>query len=476
MSNKYSRDGHDIFTHDDDYDDYGGDERRSLVLDLFISARSLGRVDRRRSLVNGNGQQSAIARRRAVSVCVLLASKPKKYTMTMKLQEIGFSSSVLATTDAFQSDAVVRLHVAVSLGGKLREECHVAKFWREEIVACEIWRDVSPTTHGIILGSTILVQRFVQSTHNTQQTATTMMADDSTNNADSSSSSNNNNNKRPRLSSTPAQEQEQEHQLSLLKISDLPDESLEVISKFLSFPSRALFAVAMTAPSLLTAAAGDGEEEESSSFPWKTGKLKATNQAILSMRDCDLQKGYFEIDFGEVGDEVSLASSLNDNDIHGVLICIDAVNRLEYLSLACCTKITGTGLKPLQGSTVLKSIALSTTISWRPNDIMPYNLRPEIVIPILTSIIDAPDNCLRTISMPRSFRETKIAIVEEFQTKFAELLEAEGYVCPRCGRPQKPGGRELEDREYCVYKSEGTRCTGYYCERCYIELYDRVLW
>ena len=237
-----------------------------------------------------------------------------------------------------------------------------------------------------------------------------------------------------------------------------------MISTFLPGYSRALFAVAMTAPSHSTPRGGVGGGTES---PWKTPKLKATNQAILSMRDSDLQNGgggddnvaawWTTLDFKEL-----VASSLNDNDLHAALICIDAVNRLEYLQLTG-NEIIGSGLKPLRDSTVLREIDLSISRC----------LRTEIVIPILDSIIAAPGNSLRNIYLPRSFREKPSAIVEEFQTKFAELLEAVGYNCPRCGRLQNPGDRDDEDREFCVYDPEGTKCTGYYCMGCYVRLYDR---
>ena len=269
---------------------------------------------------------------------------------------------------------------------------------------------------------------------------------------------------------TPTSPRKKQHRC-LLKISDLPDESLEVISTFLPGYSRALFAVAMTAPSVTTPRGGGGGAES----PWKTPKLKATDQAILSMRDSDLQNGgdgddnvaawWTTLDFKEL-----VASSFNDNDLHAALICIDAVNRLEYLQLTG-NEIIGSGLEPLRGSTVLREIILSC--GWDPPMDFHNTFRTEIVIPILDSIIAAPGNSLRNIYLPRSFREKPSAIVEEFQTKFAELLEAVGYNCPRCGRLQNPGERDDEDREFCVYDPEGTKCTGYYCMGCYVRLYDR---
>ena len=195
--------------------------------------------------------------------------------------------------------------------------------------------------------------------------------------------------------------------------------------------------------------------------------MKATNQVILSMHDSDLQNGgggddnvaawWTTLDFKEL-----VASSFNDNDLHAALICMDAVNRLEYLQLTG-DEIIGIGLKPLRDLTVLREIDLSISRC----------LRTEIVIPILDSIIAAPGNSLRNIYLQRSFHEKPSAIVEEFQTKFAELLEAVGYNCPRCGRLQNPGDRDDEDREFCVYDPEGTKCTGYYCMGCYVRLYDR---
>lgn len=296
------------------------------------------------------------------------------------------------------------------------------------------------------------------------------MADDSTNK--------DGRNKRPRRSTsrTTSSTQQRKKKQQQCHVVDLPDGLLEVISTFLPGPSRALFAVAVTFPSL-TARKGKS--------PWMSPELKATNQAILSMP----QEGggavaasspaasawWKELDFNFEGS----APLLNDKDMHAVLICIDAVKRLESLKLSTCIKLKGSGLKPLRGSIVLKELELVTPYDPPSYDPCAPAISPEItyryqaqsVIPILTSIIDAPGNVLRIISLPANFFQDGIQIVSNFLSKFADLLQEEGYECPICGNEQEPGFDDDDDdddryREY-MYESRGTKCTGYYCVECW---------
>lgn len=140
----------------------------------------------------------------------------------------------------------------------------------------------------------------------------------------------------------------------IMNIKCLPDDTLASVAKFLPKPSRALFAVGMTSPSLTR------------KKPWKLPKSVTTNQAILSLNSStighgieDEQRGddddgeyWTTLDFVDIDE--TLANKLTDDDIGGALICIDAVNRLKSLKLTGCVNIKGTGLKPLKGSKVLE--------------------------------------------------------------------------------------------------------------------------
>lgn len=133
-------------------------------------------------------------------------------------------------------------------------------------------------------------------------------------------------------------------------LSDLPSGALSHAATFLAVPSRALFAGAL-------------------------------NSAIAY--DSPLEA----LDFGDI--EKELAVKLSDKDIKDALISIDATNRLKLLRLTNCINITGAGLEPLRGSTVIENIDLS--LVGRRKD---YYLRPKLscdkVLSILDSIIERP--------------------------------------------------------------------------------------
>eukprot|EP00984_Skeletonema_dohrnii_P016511 scaffold7349_cov129-Skeletonema_dohrnii-CCMP3373.AAC.16 len=62
------------------------------------------------------------------------------------------------------------------------------------------------------------------------------------------------------------------------------------------------------------------------------------------------------LDFVDI--PVSLASRLTDDDLGAVLLCIDAKSNLERLNLTHCFNIVGQGLEPLRASNVLEKIDL----------------------------------------------------------------------------------------------------------------------
>jgi len=61
----------------------------------------------------------------------------------------------------------------------------------------------------------------------------------------------------------------------------------------------------------------------------------------------------------------NLRMRLTDGDIAGMLVCIDAVNKLESVKLPHCINIRGDGLAPLRGSVVLRKVDLSIVYSIR---------------------------------------------------------------------------------------------------------------
>ena len=108
-------------------------------------------------------------------------------------------------------------------------------------------------------------------------------------------------------------------------MDNLPSSALTHIASFLTVPSRALFAVALSVTS-----------EES--------------LAIVGRTQCDI------LDFGEIHKD--LAAKLTDDDISNILRSVNAVNRVKRLRLTGCVNITGAGLEPLRDSLVIEHIDL----------------------------------------------------------------------------------------------------------------------
>jgi hypothetical protein len=90
-------------------------------------------------------------------------------------------------------------------------------------------------------------------------------------------------------------------------LSDLPNGLLAHTATFLSAPSRALLAVAL-------------DVESSAAF-----SPNERSSAII------VGSEWSALDFGEV--EKELAEKLSDDDVSAVLLCIDAVNRVQKLKL-----------------------------------------------------------------------------------------------------------------------------------------------
>ncbi|KAL7539461.1 hypothetical protein ACHAXR_009305, partial [Thalassiosira sp. AJA248-18] len=169
-----------------------------------------------------------------------------------------------------------------------------------------------------------------------------------------------------------------------LHITALPESVLEHLSAYLSKPSRAMFAVAMTAPSESWAKSNCERQPSSAS------------KAIISSSS----EKWDHLDFLDI--EKGLARGLSDNDLCGILVCIDAVSKLKRLKLTGCVNITGHGLEPLSDSTVLEQIDLSLVGQHKTPVIYPEPLiSEEAVFPILHSILDAEDSSLKSMQLPK---------------------------------------------------------------------------
>ena len=115
-----------------------------------------------------------------------------------------------------------------------------------------------------------------------------------------------------------------------LNITDLPIGFLVDVSSYLTKPSRAIFAVAISG--------SDGYQVKQS--------ISDSSKAIIASSDWDT------LDFVDIGK--NLAERLTDGDLHAILMCINSKQTLKILKLTSCTNIIGGGLSPLRSSIFIK--------------------------------------------------------------------------------------------------------------------------
>ena len=188
-------------------------------------------------------------------------------------------------------------------------------------------------------------------------------------------------------------------------LSDLPIGALSHVSSFLpSLPSRALFAVALN----------------------YYRDIDSSSAIVGDQRDV--------LDFGDI--EKQLAAKLTDDDVRNILLSIDAINNLKTLRLTNLLNITGIGLEPLRGSTVIEKIDLSLVGDNQTPDISPA---PPIsctdVLPILDSIIDMGGaSSLKLLIFPKKWRKERNTESEFhiFLFRYNELLCSRVVTCLSC--------------------------------------------
>jgi len=228
---------------------------------------------------------------------------------------------------------------------------------------------------------------------------------------------------------------------SIISINNLTEDNLIAISKYLPKTSRALFAVALTAPS--------------SSYRQKNGKPSCASKAIISavqptesftsivdtlckkspwpLRRPRPQGDYYfrrsittkqikeyydggytweMLDFVDIGR--TLASKLTDDDLYAMLVCINAQHNLKRLNLTHCFNIIGYGLQPLRSSTTFEKLDLGLGQQCEiPNryDLTIRNanreakISEEIIFGILDSILNVEGNAFKRLQVHGSMWE-----------------------------------------------------------------------
>lgn len=231
---------------------------------------------------------------------------------------------------------------------------------------------------------------------------------------------------------------------SATKISlvGLPDGVLLEVADYLVKPSRVLFAVAVTAPSPSWSITNSTRRQ-----PSRLGRLILSSAA----------KGWDRLDFGDV--EQSLANRFTDIDLYAALVCIDAVNKLKCLRLTGCVQLIGQGLESLRGSVVLEQIDLSMVgLHEKPDLDCPPSISEDVVLPILYTILQANDNSLKLVQLPKLWRQEPTHENSEFIEAFNTSMNNSLY-CTKCN-----GGIYLELSDW-VMSSQGI-CYGTYNHVC----------
>jgi hypothetical protein len=225
-------------------------------------------------------------------------------------------------------------------------------------------------------------------------------------------------------------------------LSDLPTGALAHVSSFLTSPSRALFAVALNARDSSAAIAGDS---------WGV------------------------LDFGDIGKD--LAAKLSDEDIRGVLLSIDAVNNLKKLRLTNCIHVTGVGLDPLRGSTIIEQIDLSLVGDHESPKLDPDpSISCAEVVTILDSIIGRGEDCsLEYLQFPNEWRKERNTESDfhAFLTRYYDYLSSRADVCLKCGCNLRGDGHvlQMDGYQYGTQNFTCYDCMNKYCYECEDDLF-----
>jgi len=171
--------------------------------------------------------------------------------------------------------------------------------------------------------------------------------------------------------------------------------------------------------------------------------LSPATKAVLSMHTDDWRERYEKICFNHTRMNLNTVNpnkyikhklDLDDIDLKAVLICIDARNNVKSLRLNECFDITGRGLEPLAGSSVIEKIDLSLVVLNYERckfDMEQISLCEGIVLPILHSIIEGESPSLRLVQLPLKWRNGKSNELSQFMGEYDSHLERLELTCQR---------------------------------------------
>ena len=191
--------------------------------------------------------------------------------------------------------------------------------------------------------------------------------------------------------------------------------------------------------------------------------LSPASKAVLSMHIDDWGKRFEEFNFyHDPNSYTTHKLDLDDIDLKAILVCIDARNNVKYLCLNECINITGRGLKPLAGSSVIQQIDLSLVFKIdKREDMEQISLCEGIVLPILHSIIEGDSSSLRHVQMPLKWRNGKSNELSQFMEVYNDRLEGMDLIC-RCFNECGMGMHKQGER-YGIQTATCSKCLECFC-------------
>ena len=235
----------------------------------------------------------------------------------------------------------------------------------------------------------------------------------------------------------PVMDNDNNNPVDRLHLTNLHDSLLVNVANYLAKPSVAMFAVAMAGASSKIWQPTETSNAIISAASYWWSRAGTTNTATNQWQ---------EIDFGRI--EESLSSKLTDDDVHSILMCVDAIHDLKVLKLIGCSNITGSGLEPLSGSTVLEWIDFSKDI--RPPTVPVTRISDDVVISILESIIESPQNKLQCIHFPAMSIDKKNSFVNRHQSIRVCITPLRCAAIMASRLPQFKEGSEEPHCPYCA--------------------------